>query len=97
MLGQRTGWSALHFASRYGQIEIVRILVEHGADPDLPDRVLDITISHGADFLADECLAHRMGTLHYIFVLAGGTCAVVLWCLKKVLLPMLKTMRSKHH
>ena len=36
------GWSAIHVASVNGQQEILKILLENGADPDLTDEFVNI-------------------------------------------------------
>lgn len=38
-LGQRTRWSALHFACRYGQSDVVEALLQRGANTELTDWV----------------------------------------------------------
>jgi tetratricopeptide (TPR) repeat protein len=34
---RESGWSALHFAARYGQAEVAKCLLQHGGDPNLRD------------------------------------------------------------
>ena len=39
IVAQNTGWSALLYAASQGNIEIVRLLIEHGAIVKLKDKV----------------------------------------------------------
>ena len=34
---RESGWSALHFAARYGQADVAKCLLQHGGDPNLRD------------------------------------------------------------
>jgi Ankyrin repeats (3 copies) len=45
----RNGWSALHFATRSGHLQIIELLLEHGADP-----LLETKDGHTAVQLAQE-------------------------------------------
>ena len=35
--GVQDGWTPLHFAAKYGQLEVVQLLLRHGADKELKD------------------------------------------------------------
>lgn len=37
---QSTGWTALFFAAKQGNMEIARLMVIHGANLDIKDKVL---------------------------------------------------------
>lgn len=44
------GKSALHYAAENGRLEVTKILLQHGANPNLPNRATQSTPIHMAAF-----------------------------------------------
>lgn len=80
----RDGWTALHYAAAYGQLEVAKVLLERGAKLDASNYLgltaLDYASCYGHDevaFLLSECGARH--TLHTAAALG------VLWALSRLL------------
>ena len=55
------GWTALHWASSYGHVEVVKMLVNYGIAVDIKNRVMSID---NKSFLMSELCLHVFLILH---------------------------------
>ena len=51
------GWTAVHYAAYEGHADILRMLIAHGAIPDLPDTSGDTAQSYAVEWENSECIS----------------------------------------
>ena len=51
------GWTAVHYAAYEGHADILRMLLAHGAIPDLPDTSGDTAESYAVEWENSECIS----------------------------------------
>ena len=60
IFNKSTGFSSLHWCSRYGETENVRMLLKHGAKDYIPDRRGHIPIDYAGKFRHDQCVQRML-------------------------------------
>ena len=50
------GWTAVHYAAYEGHADILRMLISHGAIPDLPDTSGDTAETYAIEWENSECI-----------------------------------------